>query len=188
MSTPRLGYYDFKDEDRLICPRCGWAGPVKDGDTELFEELLQVSCPRCDKHLLLASYPTQDETEQMASRGNRKALENLPSLRRRQEFQKRVEEASLRSPEQLPDLADETLEFVWDQEPGEPDDFTVVRLENRTIWKEPTFWEGWERFNEVKAMLKEKYGTRFHSLKPTSASETYLYADDLSAPYKISFY
>ena len=84
--------------------------------------------------------------------------------------------------------ANGTLEFVWDQEPGEPDDFTVVRLENRTIWKEPTFWEGWERFNEVKAMLKEKYGTRFHSLKPTSASETYLYADDLSAPYKISFY
>ena len=186
MSPLMLNYYDYEDEDQLVCPRCGWDGPVGGGNTELFEDLLQVSCPRCEKHLLLASFPTEEETEQMANRGNRKALRDLPSLRRRQGFRKRFEEASLRSPDQLPELEGEPLDFAWDQEPGDPDDSTVVRLGDRTVWREPVLWEGWERFNEVKAMMKERYGTRFRSLTPTPRSEMYLYGDDLSAPDKVS--
>ncbi len=187
MAAMILGYYDYEEEDRLICPRCGWAGPVKDGSTELFQELLEISCPRCDEKLLLAGYPTEEETERAANRGNRKALRELPSLRRRQDFRERFESERLRSVTQLPDLEGQTLDLVWDHEARDQDRLTVIRIGDRVIWCEPALWEGWDRFNEVKTILKEKYGSRFRSLTPTSASELYLYGDDLSAPDKIFY-
>jgi hypothetical protein len=182
-----VGYYDYEDEDRLVSPQCGWAGPVKDADMELFKELLEVSCPRCGEMLLIISFPTWEQTEEAARKGNRKALKELPSLRRRQEFLRRFRSKCLKSAQQLPDLEGETLELVWDYEEKEGDRFTVIRIRDRMIWSEPALWEGWARFNDIKAILKEKYGSRFRSLIPTSASKVYLYGDDLSAPRKISY-
>jgi hypothetical protein len=43
--------------------------------------------------------------------------------------------------------------------------------------REPAIYEGAWRFDEVKAILKERYGRRFASLTPTGASEYYLLGD-----------
>jgi len=66
-------------------------------------------------------------------------------------------------------------------------DLTIIRCGEVVIWKEPAFYEGWPRFNQVKEILKAKYGAKFKSLKPTERSQLALYGDDLKVPEKISF-
>jgi hypothetical protein len=56
------------------------------------------------------------------------------------------------------------------------------------VWKELAWWESVDRFNEVKNLLKEKYGSRFLRLTPTQPSEMWLYGDDLSSPDRIQFF
>ena len=43
----------------MTCRSCGWTGPGK-GNEELYEELLDVSCPECDRMILIVPYPTID--------------------------------------------------------------------------------------------------------------------------------
>ncbi len=54
---------------------------------------------------------------------------------------------------------------------------TVIRLGEQVIWVEPALWEGYDRFYEVKVLLKQRYGARFASLTPTEDSKLYLYGD-----------
>lgn len=183
MSARIVRYYDYEENEELTCPRCGWNGTAKEGDKESYSELFDVSCPNCEQMLLIVSYPTTGETEEAAKGGNKEALEELASLRRRHEFLESFERDRLRSPQQLPELEGETLSFVWDQEEKR----TVIRIGDMVIWSEPAIYEGWERFNEVKNVLKQKYGPRFHRITPTMRSEMYLYGDDISSPGKISF-
>ncbi|CAA9343916.1 MAG: hypothetical protein AVDCRST_MAG93-6787 [uncultured Chloroflexia bacterium] len=182
MSARTVRYYDYEENEELTCPRCGWNGTAKEGDTESYGELFDVSCPKCDQKLLIVSYPTRDETEEAAKGGNKQALEELSFLSSRHEFLESFERDRLRSPQQLPELEGEALSFVWDQE----EDRTVIRIGDKVIWSEPAIYEGWERFNEVKNFLKQKYGPRFRRMTPTMESKLYLYGDDISSPGKIS--
>jgi hypothetical protein len=89
-----------------------------------------------------------------------------------------VRAAWLRSPEQLPDLDGDELRLVWGQdERGEGEQWTVIRFGDRVISSEPAFWESVPRFGEVKALLRQRYGSRFHSLTPSEESKMYLYGD-----------
>jgi hypothetical protein len=88
----------------------------------------------------------------------------------------------LHSLEQLPELeGDESLEFTWDLETRvgeEKEDFQIVRIGDREIWRElAAFWDNILRFNEIKNLLKQRYGTRFKSLTPTDGSLDYLTGD-----------
>lgn len=183
MSARIVRYYDHDENEELTCPRCGWNGTAKEGDTELYRELFDVSCPKCEQMLLVVSYPTMVETEEAAKKGDRKALRELPSLRHRNEFLESLERERLRSTRQLPELEGEELNFIWDQEENR----TVIKVGDKVIWSEPAIYEGWERFNEVKNVLKQKYGSRFRRMAPTARSEIYLYGDDIYSPGKISF-
>ena len=59
---------------------CGWEGKPKGMATELFEELLEHSCPDCARHLLLVSFPTLDEITAAAARADAEALEMLARI------------------------------------------------------------------------------------------------------------
>jgi hypothetical protein len=48
-----LEYGEYDEDERIVCPACGWSGPASDGDREVHEALFDVSCPRCDKMLLV---------------------------------------------------------------------------------------------------------------------------------------
>jgi hypothetical protein len=98
MSARIVRYYDYEENEELTCPRCDWNGTAKEGDTEFHRELFDVSCPNCEQMLLIVSYPTRGETEEAAKGGNKKALEEMSSLRRRHEFLESLERDSLRSP------------------------------------------------------------------------------------------
>jgi len=60
-------------------------------------------------------------------------------------------------------------------------DWTVLRCGERELWREPAVYEGADRFEEVVALLAQKYGPRLQDVVPSSASELYLYGDHLSS-------
>ncbi len=90
---------------------CGWSGAGADAATELFSELLEINCPKCDGRLGLASFPTFDEVRAAAAQGNPDALRELATVeeaeRRREEF----ERTCLVAPAQLPDVDGDTDHF-----------------------------------------------------------------------------
>lgn len=185
-SAEVIRYYAYDESSDLTCWKCGWRGPARDASQETYRELFDVSCPRCDKMLLIVPFPTADETKVAAAAGNHVAKENLPEVLQAEAYQRRAAEGALKCADQLCELDGESLAFAWDLEECEGDKWTVIRLGDTTVWRELAFYEGWPRFNQVKEILKERYGQRFESLTPDPGSELYLYGDDTSAPQKIS--
>jgi hypothetical protein len=76
------------------------------------------------------------------------------------------------------------LQFAWDFEEADGESWTLIRCGEQTVWRELAYYEGWQRFNQVKQLLKQHY-EQFESLTPTDRSELYLFGDDLAAPGKI---
>jgi hypothetical protein len=188
MATHRSGpyakpieYYAYDENATLACWKCEWSGPAKDGARGYFKELFDVSCPRCETMLLIVSFPTADATKAAAASGNARAEADLPALLQAEAWRRRADELTLKSADQLPELAGKRLEFTWDIEQGNDEHWTVIGLGDTIVWREWAYYEGWPRFNEVKEILKERYGERFQSLTPSSQSELYLYGDDGSA-------
>ena len=50
-----LEYAEFDEDERIACPSCGWSGLASEGDREFYAEVFDVSCPRCEKMLLVVS-------------------------------------------------------------------------------------------------------------------------------------
>ncbi len=61
----------------------------------------------------------------------------------------------------------------------------MLRHGDREIWRELAYYEGYQRFAAVFELLRERYGSRLAEVRPTPASEVYLYGDKLSAPQTI---
>jgi hypothetical protein len=150
--------------------------------------LFDVSCPKCSKMLLVVPFPTGEQVREAAAAGNVDAINTLPNVLRREALWERFERTKLNSPEQLPDLQEEGIDLVWDTENADEEDASVViKAGDRVLWREPLFWECWPRFNQVKVILKQKYGRRCRSLTPTDRSHVWLFGDSLSASSKVSF-
>jgi hypothetical protein len=62
----------------------------------------------------------------------------------------------------------------------------VLRHAGVEIWRELAYWEGYTRFETVFAILRERYGRRLREVRPTDASELYLYGDCLTAPRTVT--
>jgi hypothetical protein len=180
-------YFDNYSDETFKCPVCAWSGGFEQLSRETYRDLFDGSCPQCDKMLIIVSFPTLVEIRNAAVDGNEKAIKMLPMVRQREKLEAEFERDGLKSTGQLPDLVDIELEFIWDQEIEGEKDLTIIRCGEVVIWKEPAFYEGWPRFNQVKEILKAKYGAKFKSLKPTERSQLALYGDDLKVPEKISF-
>lgn len=182
-------YYNYDDGMPLTCAGCGWSGSAKEGGSEYYRDLFDVSCPKCLTMLLVVPFPTHEQTKAAAAAGNEKAKAELPSVEWREAFFGNFERVKLKSPDELPDIrGDQKLDFIWDSETDEMKPGNVVIVcNNVVIWREPELYEGWSRFTEVKNIIKEKYGTRFKSLTPSDRACLCLYGDDLGAPNKITF-
>lgn len=54
-----IEYRDYNDDISLQCSVCGWKGTPKNGEVNTDSDFaLDVSCPTCDKMLLVANYPS----------------------------------------------------------------------------------------------------------------------------------
>ena len=170
---PIRSYYAVDLNDTIECS-CGWRGRISAA-----MEVYDGRCEECNRMLLIVTYPTFEETKEAAAAGDPRALKDLRTALATERYRERFEALRLRSPAELPDLDGEAFAFAWDFEDDKADDalWTVIRLGEREVWREPALWEGHERFAEVKSILKERYGERFRSLTPTAASEHYLLGD-----------
>jgi hypothetical protein len=100
----------------------------------------------------------------------------------------RFDREKLRSADQLPNLDGESLEFVWGFVKGDDGEFhQVIRAGDAEVWRELAFFNNLRRFEEVKGMLKAKYGERFKSLTPTDASLEWLSGDNHGKALQISY-
>jgi hypothetical protein len=143
-----------------------------------------LECPRCDHGVAYVRFASLNDTERAAAEGNPEALRDLPEkreqIRRLEERMNRFWSNHLHSLDQLPELEGQSLEFTWDLETRvgeEKEDFQIIRIADREIWRELGFWENILRFNEIKGLLKQKYGTQFKSLTPTDGSLDFLTGD-----------
>lgn len=189
--TKIFRYYDNWDGSVMTCEKCGWKGKVGHNMTEIYEQLLDITCPKCDEMLAIINFPTYQETENAAKKGNKEALKNLPAATEHARRMKQFEETKLKTIEQLPEITGKNLEFIFDlffeKNKGEEELVTIITHDKKVIWKELGLYECVPRFNELKNLLKKKYGKRFKSLKPTERSGYPLYGDKISAIDKIEF-
>ncbi|HEY9627322.1 MAG TPA: HEAT repeat domain-containing protein [Coleofasciculaceae cyanobacterium] len=92
------------------------------------------------------------------------------------------EAVRLSSPSQLPDLEGEMLHLSWDQIDAD----SIIRHRDSIVWQERTGWEVYDRFEEIAAILKQKYGKRLTDLVPTTRSFYALYGDSTRAASHVS--
>jgi hypothetical protein len=166
---------------QFTCEHCGWTGKGE----KTFPNEGVLECPRCDRGVAYVQFPSLRDTEQAAAAGNEEAIRDLPEkrerIRRLEARMNRFWSNHLHSLEQLPELeGDESLEFRWDiavHVGEENEDVQIIKIGEKEVWRELAFWGNMGRFNEIKDLLKRKYGTRFKSLTPTDGSLDYLTGD-----------
>jgi hypothetical protein len=105
-------------------------------------------------------FPSLRDTERAAAAGDEEAIRDLPEkrerIRRMEDRMNRFWSNHLHSLDQLPELEDdESLEFTWDiavHVGEENEDYQIIRVGEREVWRELAFWGNMLRFNEIKAL------------------------------------
>ena len=164
-----------------FCQHCGWIGK---GEKTCPNEGGVLECPGCDRGVAYVEFPNLKDTEQAAAAGNEEAIRDLPEkkerIRRLEARMNKFWSNHLHSLDQLPELEGKSLEFLWDIKVhvgDENEDYQIIRVGERGVWRELAFWGNMVRFNEIKDLLKQRYGTRFKSLTPTDGSLDFLTGD-----------
>jgi hypothetical protein len=62
-----LGCYEYDENAELVCWKCQWRGAAREGSREDYEELFDISCPRCDTMLLIVSTVVTNEEVEVAA-------------------------------------------------------------------------------------------------------------------------
>jgi hypothetical protein len=165
-------YYKEWMDKECGCGKCSWCGTagtcVRGG---LHRGIyLELYCPECSELVDLIILPE----ERLCSHGAEGLTpEQLKAREDADKEKRRFLELCLSSPEQLPDLEGEEMILAWDQDKGD----TRILLGDTAIWSEPVVYEGFERYERVALVLKEKYGERVKDLVPADRSLLFLYGD-----------
>jgi hypothetical protein len=182
--SKHFNYYDDWQSVELECPNCNWKGKFKEGSVGYYQELMDCSCPHCNfldaPILAIVSYPTRDE---MSSSGRSEDVRYAEEVN---QFQRKFEALKLRSKDQLPDVDAASFTLTWDFVVTDGDRSIVIRCGDRILFSEPALWEGYERFERVCEIIRQKYGERVLDVVPTRSSELYLYGDVMSSPDFVS--
>ena len=141
----------------------------------------------CDEFVAIICDPTEQEVRDEAPAGIPDAIETLSMIERTKARNEKARGMALQSPNQLPEIEGDRLILHWDLEENGGESYVVLTCKGAFLWRELAFWEGWERFNDVKETLKARYGARFAALSPSDQSEFWLYGDDHSAMGKVKF-
>ena len=175
-------YYDGWEETESVCSECKWQGKLGDASHESFAELMEVNCPKCFTRLELVMFPTVEEAKSAAPKLSAAEQEFNRLIA---EFRTRFESLKLRDANELPDIQDSTIVLVWDHFTPDRPHLVEIRHGPKVIWNEPPLYEGFERFEEVVEILREKYGARLYDVVPTKRSYVYLLGDSGSASISI---
>lgn len=168
-----MNYYDYDDDTVLTCQKCGWQGIMKDADINLYDEYMNVRCPRveCDESLFSLPFPTTQETKQAARDGKNVAPVDLMTAELIERVALENAGKKLRYPSQLPDIDGIDLEFVWDRdEEPFPKQSYVLYCRGNIVWKQPSYYEDAEEIPLIVNIFKAKYGERFKEMAFTWAA------------------
>ena len=78
-----FNYFSDWREQQAHCTACGWTGSsLTDAFEELFDALIEFTCPACNVIITMVSYPTLDEIEEAAEKGNSEAIKMLKNLQK----------------------------------------------------------------------------------------------------------
>jgi hypothetical protein len=179
-------------QQELLCSRCGWVGKVGlDNLEDPSASGASIECPQCHRRIGEVLFPNLRDTEEAAAQGNEAAILELPKFREQvahaQDRIDRFKREKLESTNQLPELDGEILEFTWDIADGAGGKYQVIRLGDVELWRELAFFDNIPRFQQVKDLLRKKYGTRFKMLKPTEASEEWLCGDNAGKLFRLDY-
>jgi hypothetical protein len=115
----------------------------------------------------------------MHSSGN---TADVQQAMRIEQFQQDFDFKKLANKDQLPVVDSTSFTLAWDFVEANGEKLTVIRLDDRVLFSEPALWEGYERFEQVCKIVREKYGEHVIDLVPTHDSELFLYGDVLYSP------
>lgn len=179
VAKPMFNWYSNWKNEQFSCGQCGWRGK---GEEAFPDEVGMMECPDCDHGVGYAQFASLRDTERAAALGTEDAIRDLPEKRAWvEQIEKRMnrfEREKLRNPDHLPELEGQWLEFIWDfAEDVDDENYQIIRVGDVEVWRELAFFDNISRFNEIKALLKQKYGTRFRSLTPTEESLEWLTGD-----------
>lgn len=77
-----FAWYGVGEDDTFTC-RCGWTGTFMAMSREMYEALVDGSCPQCDTMLVIRQYPSESETRSAAAAGNPEAIAELGAIEAR---------------------------------------------------------------------------------------------------------
>jgi hypothetical protein len=132
-------------------------------------DCMALSCPQCETLLVYRIFPLLEEA---VRRGE-------PAAVRQKTRRETFEDRKLRVPEQLPDVAGESvrLDMMYTRDEGSGENEFVISHAGTEIWRELAWWESLPRYIELKRLCKERYGERFDGLIPDCAATTWLLGD-----------
>jgi hypothetical protein len=175
-------YYSTWQREAFTCSRCGWTSTVSLADLDdPCGGAATIQCPKCYRRIGVVVFPNLSDTEEAAAQGNEEAIRELPGMQDRIKHfaarNEKFEREKLQSVDQLPELKGDALEFLWDIEDAGGDTYQIIRLGETEVWRELAFFDSIPRFNEIKEFLRNRYGIRFKSLRPTDGSLEWLCGD-----------
>lgn len=173
----RFRWYELADDDIFVC-RCGWRGTFSDCATEMFRDLVEATCQRCDTMLAIRAHPTTSQTRQAVAAGDTRAASELGHVDDIEARWRKAAALELRPDSKLPDYANRVIDFLWDFDEVDGEQWTVLRVGDDVIWRELAYWEGQDRFIAVRKILRDRYGAGFRSLTFTPAAALYLFGDE----------
>lgn len=154
------------------CGSCAWEGTA--GTTTRGRmhrgRYLDLYCPECTEFIDLIIFPAEGTC---AHKNEGLSEEELKTKEEEKKAERDYQDRCLQSPDQLPDLPGTDLALQWDQVQGD----TQIQSGDTIIWSEPVAYEGFERFERIAIILKEKYGARVKDLTPKDRSLLFLYGD-----------
>jgi len=174
-----MDYFEYR-KSKVSCPKCAWSGFGHETRSQLTTlDAFEHGCPGCGERLEITAVPAAEEAQELTD-VERQAVEKSERAHRA------YLAATLRSPEQLPELEGDTLVLEWDHV-QEPDGaHLVIRTGERIVWQEPAYFECFRRFGEIAHLLTLKFGPRLADLVPTEASLPYLYGDEITAERRVA--
>lgn len=167
-----------------VCDECGLGGIGKEyKQREMFENLFAINCLSCGRVLSAIPNPT---IEQSSANWDKAGDAEKIRIQACEQFIEVAKVRCLQLPEQLPEVKGDNLIFVWDMRKDKRGrENTVISNGEQTIWQEPCFYEGIDRFAQVARILKRRYGDSLKDFVPTERSLMWLWGDDLYAIEKI---
>jgi hypothetical protein len=182
--------FDYPPERPVTCKNCGWSGIWNETHSTELSRLgywVQV-CPKCTEKLAILQGWLPEEVLDEAARGNPNAIPLIGEANKKIESNARYASQLVVDSKNFPaPIPNSTIVFIWDLEAyaegetGEHFGWNVIRMAvtGEEICREPASYEVPERYQAIKALLKQHYGNSFEALIPTSRSWMYLFGDDI---------